>query len=383
MLISYACNPYTTKGRLLHENPTPYRNEFERDRDRIIHSNAFRRLQYKTQVFINPEGDHYRNRLTHSIEVSSIARSLAKALHLSDDLAESVAIAHDLGHAPFGHAGEEVLNKCLKNYGGFCHNAHALKIIAKLEKLYAAYDGLNLTWEVLEGIVKHNGPLTGKVPEFILNYNQACDLDLGHYCSAEGQLASLSDDITYICHDLKDSIRARIIDFKQLEEIEFIDQYIACIRSEYQNISFACLIYEVGRKITHHLIEDLLLQTNLNLKKQKIETSYDVRNLGYQLVDFSQSVKAKINIIKQFLFKNVYRHPSIVAVTSKCQRIIKDLFELYINNTDLLPFNFRELIDRQDSKSTALTVADYIAGMSDRFAIKEHQSFYNLNFNSI
>lgn len=383
MLMSYACDPSTTKGRLYHENPTPYRNEFERDRDRIIHSNAFRRLQYKTQVFINPEGDHYRNRLTHSIEVSSIARSIAKTLHLSDDLAESVAIAHDLGHAPFGHAGEEALNECMKNYGGFSHNAHSLKIIAKLEKLYAAYDGLNLTWEVLEGIVKHNGPLTDKVPEFILNYNLVCDLDLGNYSSAEAQLASLSDDITYICHDLKDSIRARIIDFKQLEEIQFIDQYISGIRSKYQNISSSCLIYEVGRKLTHSLIEDLLLQTNINLKKQKIETSSDVRNLGYQLVDFSESVKTKISIIKQFLFKNVYKHQSIVAVTLKCQKIVKDLFELYINNPDLLPFSWRELIDSQDLKSKALTVADYIAGMSDRFAIKEHESFYNLNFNSI
>ena len=383
MLMSYACDPSTTKGRLYPENPTPYRNEFERDRDRIIHSNAFRRLQYKTQVFINPEGDHFRNRLTHSIEVSSIARSLAKTLHLSDDLAESVAIAHDLGHAPFGHAGEEALNECMKDYGGFSHNSHSLKIIAKLEKLYAAYEGLNLTWEVLEGIVKHNGPLTFNVPEYVLEYNQIYDLDLENYSSAEAQLASLSDDITYVCHDLKDSIRAGIIDFSQLEEIEFMDQYISAIRSKYSNISSSCLIFEVGRKLTHSLIEDLLLQTNNNLKKQKIETPFDVRNLGYQLVDFPEETKYKIKEIKQFLFRNVYRHQSIVAVTLKCQKIVKDLFEIYMNNSDLLPFSWRGLIDPFDLKSKASVVADYIAGMTDRYAIKEHESFYNLNFNSI
>jgi len=383
MLATYASDPAVTKGRLYEEQPTSYRDEFERDRDRIIHSNAFRRLQYKTQVFINHEGDHYRNRLTHSIEVATVARSISKTLKLSTDLAESVALAHDLGHTPFGHAGEIALDQCMEEYGGFSHNAHSLKLLTKVEKRYAGYNGLNLTWEVLEGIVKHNGPLKENVPEYILEYNAKNDLDLQNYSSAEAQAASLADDISYISHDLEDSIRANIINFNHLVEIEYIDKYVFEVKSKFKDISSSCLIYEVVRRLMNDLIADLLLQTNNNLHKQKIATVNDIRHLDYQLVDFTESTKLRIKEIKQFLFRKVYRHNKITAMTMKCQKIIQELFKLYMDNTDLLPFSWKELIVQNDIQSCARIVADYIAGMTDRFAIQEYQNLYSLNFNNI
>lgn len=383
MFASYACNPASTKGRLYKEKLTPYRNEFERDRDRIIHSNAFKRLQYKTQVFVNHEGDHYRNRLTHSIEVSCVARSVAKTLSLCEDLAEGVALAHDLGHTPFGHAGEIALNECMKDYGGFSHNSHSLKILTELEHRYASFNGLNLTWEVLEGIVKHNGPITQNIPDYISSYDSQHNLELNTYPSAEAQLASLSDDIAYICHDLEDSVRAEIIDFHDLAEISFIDSYIFEVKQAFNDISTSRLIYEAIRKLTHHLIESLLKQTKHNLVKENVSSIDDIRSLSYQVVDFTEEIKKEILEIKRFLFNKVYKHHHVTSVTLRCQKIVKELFRLYMENTDLLPFSWRELIEPQNPLSKAMTIGDYIAGMTDRYAIKEYQSFYNLNFNKI
>ncbi|HJD57392.1 MULTISPECIES: deoxyguanosinetriphosphate triphosphohydrolase [unclassified Candidatus Tisiphia] len=383
MLASYAVDPSNSRGRLFNEYPTAYRNEFERDHDRIIHSKAFRRLQYKTQVFINHEGDHYRNRLTHSIEVSTVARSIAKTLNLSSDLAETIGLAHDLGHTPFGHAGEVALNKCMQDYGGFSHNAHSLKILTKVEKRYAAYDGLNLTWEVLEGIVKHNGPLINNIPEYIVEYDSQHNLDLTHYSSAEAQIASLADDISYISHDLEDSVGAKIIDFNHLTEIKFIDQYAFEIKSQFENITTTQLIYEVVRKLISDLIDDLLLQTNNNLQKQKIITTDDIRHLDYQLVDFTDEAKERIVKIKQFLYDKVYKHNKLTSMLLKCQRIVQDLFKIYMDNIDLLPFSWKELIIPGNTKSKAGIIADYIAGMTDRFAIQEHQDIYSFNSNNI
>ncbi|UCM92494.1 MAG: deoxyguanosinetriphosphate triphosphohydrolase [Rickettsia endosymbiont of Cimex lectularius] len=382
MLASYAVDPAKTRGRLFNEYPTSYRNEFERDRDRIIHSKAFRRLQYKTQVFINHEGDHYRNRLTHSIEVSTVARSIARTLNLSSDLAETIGLAHDLGHTPFGHAGEIALNKCMEDYGGFSHNAHSLKILTKVEKRYAAYDGLNLTWEVLEGIVKHNGPLINNIPKYIVEYDLQHNLDLTHYSSAEAQIASLADDISYISHDLEDS-GAKIIDFNHLTEIKFIDQYAFEIKSQFENITTSRLIYEVVRKLISDLIADLLLQTNNNLQKQKIITTDDIRHLDYQLVNFTDKAKERIMEIKQFLYDKVYRYNKLTSITLKCQKIVQELFRVYMDNVDLLPFSWKELIIPGDIKSKADIVADYIAGMTDRFAIQEYQALYSFNSNNI
>ncbi|WP_425363396.1 deoxyguanosinetriphosphate triphosphohydrolase [Candidatus Tisiphia endosymbiont of Hybos culiciformis] len=383
MLASYAVDPTNSRGRLFNEYSTAYRNEFERDHDRIIHSKAFRRLQYKTQVFINHEGDHYRNRLTHSIEVSMVARSIARNLNLSSDLAEAIGLAHDLGHTPFGHAGERALNKCMQDYGGFSHNAHSLKILTKVEKRYAAYDGLNLTWEVLEGIVKHNGPLINNIPEYIVEYDLQHNLDLTRYSSAEAQIASLADDISYISHDLEDSVGAKIIDFNHLTEIKFIDQYAFDIKSQFENITTSRLIYEVVRKLISDLIADLLLQTNNNLQKQKIITTDDIRHLDYQLVDFTDEAKDRIMEIKQFLYDKVYRHNKLTSMVLKCQRIVEELFKIYMDNIDLLPFSWKELIIPGNIKSKASIVADYIAGMTDRFAIQEHQELYSFNSNNI
>ncbi len=381
MLAKYACSPEDSKGRIYSEKSTPYRNDFARDRDRIIHSNSFKRLQYKTQVFVNHEGDHYRNRLTHSIEVSSIARSLCKELNLSDDLGEAVALAHDLGHSPFGHAGEEALNECMQNYGGFSHNAHSFKILTYLEQKYAAYNGLNLTWAVLEGIVKHNGPLSQKdMSEYIVAYNEKQDLELKKYSSAEAQISSLSDDIAYITHDLEDSIGAAIIAYRDLEEIEFIDKYIKTVRSEHKNIEDSRLIYEVARKLTHHLIESLLNQTRENIRKHKVQSQYDVRNLGCALVEFTPEVVEEIKIIKSFLFSKVYKHHRVVSVTLQSQKVIKSLFNLYNENINLLPFSWRNMIKDGVNNSKMSIIADYIAGMTDRYAIKQYQSFYNLKF---
>ena len=383
MLKRYACLPENTRGRLYPENTTPYRNEFERDRDRIIHANAFKRLQYKTQVFVNHEGDHYRNRMTHSVEVSTIARSVAKALGLSDDLAEAVALAHDLGHTPFGHAGEDALNACMKNSGGFSHNAHSFKLLTNLEQKYAAYDGLNLTWEVLEGIVKHNGPVDYKDSyAYIFEYDSKNSLELAKHSSAESQVAALSDDIAYICHDLEDSIKAEILTYNDLQEIEFIDKYIHEVRRMYPGISDTRLIYEVGRKLTHHLIESLLFQTRVNIEKHKIKSEEDIRNLGVQLVDFTNTTWLEVKLIKDFLMKRVYKHHRVTSVTLQCQNVVRGLFKLYVDNIDLLPFSWRKIIDDANHDTKMTTIAEYIAGMTDRFAIKQYQSFYNLNFAS-
>lgn len=384
MLKSYACRPQHSKGRVYPEHRTPYRNEFERDRDRIIHSNAFKRLQYKTQVFVNHEGDHYRNRLTHSIEVSSIARSLCKALGVSEDLGEAVALAHDMGHSPFGHAGEEALDKCMKQWGGFSHNTHSFKLLTSLERKYAAYNGLNLTWEVVEGIVKHNGPLAKKgVDPIIKEYDKHHALDLNKFSSMEAQIASLADDIAYITHDIEDSIRAEIISYRDLAELEFVERKIHQVKKEYPDIERSRLIYEVVRKLTHYLIENLLYKTRNNIEEHHIKEEHDVRDLGKPTVEFTEQVSGEIRQVKDFLYRKVYTHERVASVTLQCKNVIRDLFTLYKDHLELLPFAWRELIDQSDENARMSLIADYIAGMTDRFAIKQYQAFYNLNFANI
>ncbi|CEO16818.1 Deoxyguanosinetriphosphate triphosphohydrolase [Rickettsia monacensis] len=380
MLASYASDPLKSRGRLYKEIPTSYRNEFERDRDRIIHTNAFRRLQYKTQVFINHEGDHYRNRLTHSLEVSTVARSVANTLNLSSDLAETIALAHDLGHTPFGHAGERALNECMKEYNGFSHNAQSLKILTLLEKRYVAYNGVNLTWEVLEGIVKHNGPILGEINEYIAEYNKQNDLELSTHASAEAQIAALADDISYISHDLEDSIGAKIIDFNSLAELKYIDQHVFELKSKFKNISSSCLIYEVVRKLIHELITDLLWQTKENLNKEKITNIDKIRNLNYQIVDFTEKTNENIKETKKFLNKRVYKSNKITAISLKCTKIVQGLFKVYMDDINLLPVNWKMLIDSNETYSKARVVADYIAGMTDRFAIQEYNQLCSTSY---
>lgn len=378
---SFASQPSNTKGRLHPEIPTLYRNEFQRDKDRIIHSNAFRRLEYKTQVFVNHEGDHYRNRLTHSIEVASLARSIAGALNLSEDLAECIALAHDLGHTPFGHAGEDALDLCMKDHGGFCHNGHAIKLLTELEKRYAAYDGLNLTWEVLDGIAKHNGPLTDDIPEAILNYNKENDLELHTFSSAEAQVASLSDDIAYHGHDIEDGMRAGLFSLEELSELDFMYHYIKQVQDAFPKISRNRVIYEVVRSFNHDMINDLLHTTRNNIKKYAIETSNDVRMLQNPLVEFSDEGLTKIGMIKRFLFSKVYRHQRVLIVTLKCKQVVQKLFEVYMNNPDCMQNEWKESVNTSQYTKERI-IADYIAGMTDRYAIKEFQVFYNLTFSN-
>ncbi|MCP5370082.1 MAG: deoxyguanosinetriphosphate triphosphohydrolase [Rickettsiaceae bacterium] len=386
MLKSYACKAENSRGRLYPEKTTPYRNEFERDRDRIIHANAFKRLQYKTQVFVNHEGDHYRNRLTHSIEVSTISRSVSKALGLSEDLSEAVALAHDLGHTPFGHAGEIALNLCMKNYGGFSHNAHSFKLLTYIEQRYASYDGLNLTWEVLEGIVKHNGPIIHKKEEYqyVFDYDAKHDLDLARYSSAEAQVAAMSDDIAYICHDFEDGIKAEILTEKQLCQIELLAKFIHEVRTEHITIDSVRLIYEVGRKLMHHFVKSVLEQTRENLQKYNIQSEQQIRNLNCNLVDFTPEVYDQIKIIKSFMREELYTHHKVLSVSDECKNIIEKLFTLYADNTLSLPTDWNDLLrNNSDEKYRMSVIADYIAGMTDRFAIKQYKSYYKLNSNTL
>ncbi len=382
MLASFACNPEKTRGRLYPETPTPYRNEFQRDKDRIIHSNAFRRLEYKTQVFVNHEGDHYRNRLTHSIEVSSVARSIAAALGLSADLAESISLAHDMGHTPFGHAGEDVLDECMKNYGGFDHNAQSIKLLTQLEQRYAAYDGMNLSWEVLEGIAKHNGPLLSHIPEVIELYNERHNLDLGNYSSGEAQVSSLSDDIAYHGHDIEDAVRAELIRIEDLEEMDFIAKYIAAIKTKYPDLHINRLVYEVIRYLNHYFVDDLLATTRDNIKKYNIVTESDVRALNKAFVGFSPKAEERFSIIKKFLFKKVYKNEKVIVMTFKAKHVVKELFDLYMASPECLPPEWHSSLEGLSERSRAGVVSDYIAGMTDRYAIREHQSLCNLKFDN-
>lgn len=382
MLAPFACAPHNSRGRLYEESTTPYRNEFQRDKDRIIHSNAFRRLEYKTQVYVNHEGDHYRNRLTHSIEVASIARSIATELNVSADLAEAIALAHDMGHTPFGHAGEDALDACMKDYGGFDHNAQSIKLLTKLEKRYAAYDGLNLTWEVLEGIAKHNGPLTGSIPETITQYNTIHDLDLLHYSSVEAQISSLSDDIAYHGHDLEDAIRAELIAIKDLEEIEFLGDYIHAVQAKYPDLHPNRLIYETIRFLNHYFVDDLLAMTRQNIAYENIITEENVRHMNKPIVEFSHEALERLILIKSFLFDKVYTHEKVTRMTTQSKEVVRKLFCIYMNSIKLLPDEWFTLAQNADQKQCAIIVADYIAGMTDRYAIRECELLCGLTFSN-
>lgn len=383
MLANFASDPEHSRGRLYKETPSLYRNAFQRDRDRIVHSKAFRRLEYKTQVFVNHEGDHYRNRLTHSIEVSIIARSIARALNLSEDLAESIALAHDLGHAPFGHAGEDALKASMKAYDGFCHNAHGIKILTQLEQRYAAYNGLNLSWEVIEGIAKHNGPIRDNIPYSISEFNKVMDLDLSNYSSAESQLASLADDITYIVHDLEDGIRSDMLTLADLQSIATLDSFSDQILQCHPDIELSVLVSELGRQLTHLLVEDLLFVSRQKIKSYNIVTIDDIRQNHSAVIDFSNEIKILIGDLKSLLFKKVYRNHKVVAITLKCKRILKELFELYFESTALLPEKWEKKIEGVEDSAKAVIISDYISGMTDRYAIKEYQSFFNISFKTI
>jgi dGTPase len=374
----FACTPEKTRGRVFPEPESPTRSVYQRDRDRVIHSGAFRRLKHKTQVFVYHEGDYYRTRLTHSLEVAQIARSLARSLLLDEDLAEALALAHDLGHTPFGHAGEEALDEMMSPHGGFDHNGQTLRIITSLEARYADFDGLNLTWETLEGIAKHNGPLSGDLPWALNEYTQGHDLALHTWPGVEAQVAALSDDIAYHSHDVDDGLRAGLFRVDDLADVPIVGPIIHEIRSRYPDLEAPRLIHETGRRLINVMVNDLLAETGKRIGDTAPRTPDDVRDLGAPIVGFSDRLEQDNKSLKEFLFARMYRHYRVNRMTSKARRVVSDLFTLYVDEPECLPAEWRVGAEQQDRTLRARHVADYIAGMTDRFALDEHRRLFDV-----
>ena len=363
-----------SKGRMFLEEEDVNRSCFMRDRDRIIHSSAFRRLKYKTQVFVYNKEDYYRTRLSHSIEVSQLARSIAKVFKVNDDLAESISLSHDLGHTPFGHAGEDELSKKMKAYGGFNHNYQALKILTSLEKKYLKFDGLNLTFETLDGILKHNGPIKNqKVPTYIQNFINFFKGDLNKFGSFESQLSSICDDIAYNNNDIDDGLYAKFFDLEELEQLKLVKKALGSFKIQRPNN--ARLRYELVRKLIKLMIDDLIKNTQENLKKFKILSANDIVSLDKSVVCFSDSMKKNEIELKKFLKEKMYMHPKIRTMTLKAKRIISDLFDLFISESDLLPEKWKKFNNKEQRY---IVVCDYISGMTDKYAINTHKKFFDL-----
>ena len=363
-----------SKGRMFLEEEDVNRSCFMRDRDRIIHSSAFRRLKYKTQVFVYNKEDYYRTRLSHSIEVSQLARSIAKVFKVNDDLAESISLSHDLGHTPFGHAGEDELSKKMKAYGGFNHNYQALKILTSLEKKYLKFDGLNLTFETLDGILKHNGPIKNKkVPIYIQNFINFFKGDLNKFGSFESQLSSICDDIAYNNNDIDDGLYAKFFDLEELEQLKLVKKALGSFKIQRPNN--ARLRYELVRKLIKLMIDDLIKNTQENLKKFKILSANDIVSLDKSVVCFSDSMKKNEIELKKFLKEKMYMHPKIRTMTLKAKRIISDLFDLFISESDLLPEKWKKFNNKEQRY---FVVCDYISGMTDKYAINTHKKFFDL-----
>jgi dGTPase len=367
-----------TRGRLVAEPECAMRSPHQRDRDRVLHSTAFRRLEYKTQVFVNHQGDHYRTRLTHSLEVSQLARSLARCLRLNEDLVETLALAHDLGHTPFGHAGEDGLNEAMETFGGFDHNAQTIRILTHLEQRYAAFDGLNLTWETLEGIAKHNGPVA-HMPRALQAYAGKHDLELGTYASLEAQIASLADDIAYHNHDIEDGLRAGFFTIAELAELPLLNAICAEVENALGGLEEERARHEIVRRMINRMVADLLGTTQAAITEAKITHVDQVRKLGRPLAQFSPAMQATNKTIKEFLFARMYRHYKVNRMASKARRIVKELFDFFLAEPECLPTRWRALASESGTQQTAETVADYIAGMTDRFAIEEYEKIFDPN----
>ncbi len=372
----YAVRAETSRGRLHPEPEASGRGPWQRDRDRIIHSSAFRKLQYKTQVFVNHEGDFFRTRLTHSIEVAQIARSIARELSIDEDLTEALALAHDLGHPPFGHAGEDALNAKAKPYGGFDHNAQSLKIVTKLESRYAAFDGLNLTWETLEGLAKHNGPLRHP-PPYIAEYDARHKLDLHSYASLEAQVAAMADDIAYHSHDLDDGIRAGLFGPDDIAHLPVVGVALAAARRASLDVPPPRLRHETIRRVINAFATDLVTETRRRLTKADPANADAVRRTKSALVAYSAPIAEANRAVKEFLHARMYRHWQVTRMQAKSRRVTEALFQLLHDDTNLLPDGWRAQAGGGagggDPVRAALVVTDYIAGMTDRFALDEWQ----------
>jgi dGTPase len=379
-LASYTCRPETSRGRFHDEPESASRSPFQRDRDRIIHSAAFRRLKYKTQVFVFHEGDNYRTRLTHSLEVSQIARSVSRALGGNEDVAEAVALAHDLGHTPFGHAGEDALDKAMEPYGGFDHNDQALRILTTLERRYAEFDGLNLTWETLEGVVKHNGPLVGEgcdpLPTTIAEYAKTHDLELHTHAGLEAQIAALADDIAYNNHDIDDGLRAGLFSIEALKEVPLAGPVLSEVEGKYPNLELSRLIHETVRRMINLMVTDLLEETRARLADAKPQSAQDIRDLGSPTAVFSDEMRKNDKALKKFLFSSMYRHARVNSMTDKARRVVEELFRHFHDAPDQLPEEWHRRCDAPGSPQTARSVADYVAGMTDRYALGVHENIF-------
>ena len=371
-LAPHAVRPETSRGRLHPEPGGDARSPFQRDRDRIIHATAFRRLQYKTQVFVYHEGDHFRTRLTHSIEVAQIARSLARLLALDEDLAEALALAHDLGHPPFGHAGEDALNSVMKPHGGFDHNAQSLKAVTLLEVRYAGFDGLNLTWETLEGIAKHNGPLRRPAP-YIAEYDAIHPLDLATHASAEAQVAAISDDIAYNNHDIDDGLRARLFTLEEVAALPLIGDALAEARRAAPDMAAERIAPEMIRRVINMMIGDVVAETRRRLAVLAPASVDDIRRADRPVVAFSEAMAEANNVLRAFLFTRMYRHWRVNRTMAKSKRVVQVLFSLLHGGPQMLPPDWRARAGDAGSRGCALVVCDYIAGMTDRYALEEHR----------
>jgi dGTPase len=377
---TYASDPQASRGRLHPEPQDPLRSPFQRDRDRVIHSNAFRRLKHKTQVFVHHEGDHFRTRLTHSLEVAQIARSIARPLGLDEDLAEALALAHDLGHPPFGHAGERALDHALGPFGGFDHNAQSVRVVTALERRYPAFDGLNLTWETLEGLVKHNGPLAADAWRILSLHAGAPlppDLDANLFAGLEAQVASISDDIAYDCHDLEDGLRAGLVCVGGLDDVAATAPILSELRAAYPALDAGRKIHELVRRLITVMIHDVLGETARRLGDLGAANADDVRRAGRALVGFSDEFAGPEAALKRFLQDQVYRSDNLMRTVRVAERLVAELFEAFTADPGLMPEDWGSGVGRSGDRATARRVADYIAGMTDRYAVSEHARLFD------
>ncbi|MBV7393030.1 deoxyguanosinetriphosphate triphosphohydrolase [Mameliella sediminis] len=385
MRAKFASTHNSARGRRYPEEESAHRSCFQRDRDRIIHCSAFRRLKHKTQVFVEHEGDFYRTRLTHSIEVAQVARTIANALGLNFDLTEAVALAHDLGHTPFGHTGEDALHALMAPYGGFDHNAQTLRIVTRLERHYAEFDGLNLTWDTLEGIAKHNGPvaplgpdgkLVGDIPHALAEYNAEDDLELHTHASAEAQVAALSDDVAYNNHDLHDGLRAGLFTEEEIAALPIIGDAYAEVDRKYPDTDSYRRRHEALRRVFGAMVTDLIGTSRQRLSDSGAESAQDIRDLGHPVIAFSPEMWADLKQIRSFLFTNMYRAPSVMDQRARVTEAVNELFPIYLDEPSHLPQRWQgDVAAAEDETALARLVADYIAGMTDRFALQQHARF--------
>ncbi len=391
LLASYATHPRLSRGRL-HAEPasTSGRSEFQRDRDRVIHSGAFRKLQYKTQVFLNHEGDYYRTRLTHSLEVAQISRYICRTLNIDEDLGEVLALAHDLGHTCFGHTGEDVLNECMAHIGGYDSNDQTLRILTELEERYPQFDGLNLTWETIEGLAKHNGPLTGKhadkkkhphgASETVLSIDKLWPLEVDKHAGLEAQVAALADDVAYTAHDIDDGLRSGYITLEQMQGLPLVGPILAEIKKEFPDLTGKRQRHEMNRRLISLLVRDVMGETRKRLEEKKPQTPDDIRTAGITFVQFSDKLKPDERVLRSFLYDNLYRNFRVNRVRLKTTRVVKDLYNVFMERSDTLPEHWQTRIKPDATeKQRARVVADYIAGMTDRFAIDTHTRLFDIS----